>query len=201
MRNASVTGARAGRTAAAYASQSKKIAVDEDQITRLKSRIYAPLQRAGGFNAQWVQAQLLGATGPYYISALRHGERMKAALTTVQFLRNHVEPRMYVRPKDAHGLAKVHDIRMKLLCTETALQASIFRTESRGLSFREDYPFRDDPNWLAAVKIKPKADGSMALVKVPFPKEWWPDQSVPYRERYPLEYPNEQVPLAARAGS
>ena len=199
LRNASVTGARAGRSAAAYASQARRIQVDEDHIARLKSNIYAPLHRAGGFHADWVQAQLQGATGPYYMSAIRHGERMKAALTVVQFLRNHVEPKMYARPKDAHGLAKVHDIKTKLLCSETALQASIFRTDSRGLSFREDYPWRDDPNWLAAVKIRPRGDGGMELVKVPFPKEWWPDLSIPYRERYPLEYPNEQVPLAVEA--
>jgi succinate dehydrogenase/fumarate reductase flavoprotein subunit len=199
LRNASVTGARAGRSAAAYASQAGKIQVDKDQIAGLKSNIYAPLQRAGGFDVNWVRIQLSGITGPYYIRVIKHGERLKAALTLVQFLRSHVDPLMYAKRKDAHGLALVHEAKSRLLFAETALQASLFRTESRGLHYREDYPRRDDPNWLAAVKIRPK-DGGMELVKVPFPKEVWPDLSIPYRVRYPSEYPNEQpLSLAARA--
>ena len=200
LRNASVTGARAGRSAAAYASQAGRIQVGEDQIAGLKSNIYAPLQRAGRASMQTgceCSFRALPVLTTFVQSST--GRKVKAALTLVQFLRNHVDPLMYAKRKDAHGLALVHEAKSRLLFAETALQASLFRTESRGLHYREDYPRRDDPNWLAAVKIRPK-DGGMELVKVPFPKEVWPDLSIPYRARYPSEYPNEQpLSLAARA--
>jgi hypothetical protein len=31
----------------------------------------------------------------------------------------------------------------------------------------------------------------MKVLKVPVPKEWWPDLSRPYRERYPERFPGE----------
>jgi len=66
----------------------------------------------------------------------------------------------------------------------------LFRTESRGNHYREDYPARDDDNWLAWVKLKEK-DGRMVCVKHEIPKEHWPDPSIPYQERYPFRFPGE----------
>jgi len=70
------------------------------------------------------------------------------------------------------------------------LRSSIFRTESRGTHYREDYPRRDDPTWLAWVYLK-EEQGRMKLWKEPIPEEWWPDLSKPYEERYPDRFPGE----------
>ena len=78
-----------------------------------------------------------------------------------------------------------------VLNAEMILRASLFRTESRGLHYREDYPRRDDPTWLAWVKIMQDEQGGMKLLKEPVPREWWPDLSRPYRERYPERFPGE----------
>jgi len=76
------------------------------------------------------------------------------------------------------------------LNAEMVLRASLFRTESRGGHVREDYPRRDDPTWLAWVKLK-EEKGKMKVLKEPIPKDWWPDLSRPYEERYPTRYPWE----------
>jgi hypothetical protein len=39
-------------------------------------------------------------------------------------------------------------------------------------------------------------EGQMVLGKKPIPKEWRPDPSTPYRERYPREFPGENEFLA-----
>jgi succinate dehydrogenase/fumarate reductase flavoprotein subunit len=78
-----------------------------------------------------------------------------------------------------------------VLNAEMRLRSSLFRTESRGTHYREEYPRRDDPTWLAWVKLKADEQGKMTLVKVPIPKEWWPDLSKPYEERYPFRFPGE----------
>jgi hypothetical protein len=31
--------------------------------------------------------------------------------------------------------------------------------------------------------------GEMKVSKLPIPKEWWPDLSIPYEERYDFMYP------------
>ena len=77
-----------------------------------------------------------------------------------------------------------------VLNAEMVLRASIFRTESRGTHFREDYPRRDDPEWLAWIKMKDE-NGEMVISKEPIPKNWWPDLSLPYEERYHCQLPLE----------
>ncbi len=164
LRNASVTGARAGWAAARYASKSKRLTIGSKELTRLKHNIYWPMERIGGFNPHWVHQQLQNLITPYYIMIVRHGDRLNAALTIVEFLKNHIAPKLAA--KDAHELRLVHETRNKLLSLEMMLRSSLFRTESRALHYREDYPRRDDPGWLALVKIRKKGD-VMELVKEP----------------------------------
>jgi succinate dehydrogenase/fumarate reductase flavoprotein subunit len=188
LRNASVTGARAGRAAAKYASKSERITIDSKELTRLKQNIYEPMERIGGFTPRWVYQQLQNLITPYYIMIVRHGDRLNAALTIVEFLKNHISPKLAA--KDAHELRLVHETKNRIHCLEMMLRSSLFRTESRALHYREDYPKRDDPSWLALVKIRKKGD-AMELLKEPLPKKWWPDLSKPYRARYPMRFAGE----------
>jgi succinate dehydrogenase/fumarate reductase flavoprotein subunit len=188
LRNASVTGARAGRAAAQYALKSEKITIDSKESTRLKHDIYMPLERIGGFNPRWVHQQLQNLVTPYYIMIVRHGDRLNTALTIVEFLKNHISPKLAA--KDVHELRLVHETKNRILSLEMMLRSSLFRTESRALHYREDYPKRDDPTWLALVKVRKKENG-MELVKEPLPKKSWPDLSKPYRTRYPMRFAGE----------
>jgi len=190
-RNAAVTGARAGTGAAIYAKKASLI-VNPVETDRLKSVAYAPLERTGGFDAEWVTQQVVSLMVPFYIFLVKHGDRLKAAATLFEYLNKQIGPMMYCRPKDAHGLRLVHEARGRALMAEVMLRSAEFRTESRGNHYREDYPQRDDPGWLAWIKVRNK-DGNMELVKESFPEAWWPDLSVPYQKRYPWRFLNEQV--------
>ena len=77
-----------------------------------------------------------------------------------------------------------------LLNAEMKIRAGVFRTESRGTHFREDYPARNDKEWLVWVKIKDE-NGEMVCTKHPIPEEWAPDPRMSYRERYPIPFPGE----------
>jgi succinate dehydrogenase/fumarate reductase flavoprotein subunit len=182
LRNAGVIGARAGRNAAEFTKNIKKNEVDDDEMAKLKSYAYFPLNRAGGFDAEWVTVQIKNTMTPYYVWVYRKGERLEAALTMIKFLNNEIGPRIYAR--DAHGLRMAHEAKGRLINTEMMLRSAIFRTESRGSHYREDYPQRKDSDWLAWVKIKVK-NGQMNLIKEPFPDKWRPDLKIPYKERYP----------------
>ena len=188
LRNASVTGARAGRAAAQCASKAKGILVDNKAIAELKQSIYAPMNRVGGFDPRWVEQQLYNLMMPYYVLLVKHGDRLAATLTIVQFLKNHIVPKLVA--KDVHELRLAHETRNRILSVEMMLRSSIFRTESRAIHYREDYPRRNDPDWFADVKIR-DMEGAMELVKEPLPEKWWPDLSKPYRERYPMRFAGE----------
>ena len=190
-RNAAVTGARAGTAAATYA-KTTKLLINRTETDREKSAAYAPLERTGGFDAEWVTQQIVSLMVPFYIFLVKQGDRLRAGATLLEYLNKQIGPMMYCRPKDAHGLRLVHEARGRALMAEVMLRSAEFRTESRGNHYREDYPQRDDPGWLAWVKVR-DSDGNMEVTKQAFPKKWWPDLSVPYEKRYPWRFLNEHI--------
>lgn len=183
-----VTGAIAGEAAAKEALQMDSPVLDEAEIARAREAVHAPLRRRGGYSPRWVTQLLQNLMMPYFISYIKRGDRLQAALTLVEFMQEHLVPRLFAR--DSHELRLAHEARNMVLSAEMRLRSALFRTESRGNHYREDYPRRHDPDWLAWTKIR-KENGKMTLIKVPIPKEWWPDLAEPYRERYPFRFPGE----------
>ena len=134
-RNAAVTGARAGTGAAAYAKTAELI-VNRVETDRLKSAAYAPLERTGGFDAEWVTQQIVSIMVPFYIFLVKHGDRLKAAATLLEYLNKQIGPMMYCRPKDAHGLRLVHEARGRALMAEVMLRSCGIPDREQGQSLQ-----------------------------------------------------------------
>ncbi len=192
--HAMVTGTRAGVAAAEFAKQNRQAQLDETEVGRAKSFVRGPLERQGGFGPGWVTQIIQSITVPYFYLGIKHADRLKAAITIAEFVSGHLVPQL--RATDAHEWRLAHETRNMALNVEMKLRASLFRTESRGDHIREDYPRRDDPEWLAWVKIRDE-QGQMKLHKDPVPKEWWPDLTKPYEERYTGVLPGDEGTAAA----
>ena len=194
--NCAVTGARAGAAAAARAGEAgARVAADGSaprppaaELERAVDELLAPARRRGGFGPRWATQVLQNTMLPYFVMFVKRGDRLQAALTTVEFLRDSVVPKLLAR--DRHELRLAHETRNIVLNSELRLRASLFREESRGCHYREDFPRRDDDAWLAWVLLR-EEDGRVALAAEPVPEAWRPDPAVPYEERYPLRYPGE----------
>ena len=186
--HAAVTGARAGIVAAEFAMKQRIKTLDQGEITRAKQIVCAPMERSGGFSPAWVTQVLHGFTVPYFFLGVKHEERLRPALALVEFVGKHLVP--LLKANDPHEWRLAHETKNITLIAEMKLRASLFRTESRGSHFREDYPRRDDPTWLAWVKLRDEG-GVMTPRKEPIPEKWWPDLSIPYEERYPRGFPGE----------
>jgi succinate dehydrogenase/fumarate reductase flavoprotein subunit len=183
-----VTGSRAGRGAARFARENSKPVPDRGEVERLMEVLITPIERKGGFSPRWVTRVLQNTITPYFMKYIKHGERLQAGLTIVEFLNDHAVPRLFAR--DHHELWLAHETRNMVQSAEMILRSSLFRTESRGNHYREDFPRRDDNDWLAWVKLR-ESDGKMQLWKEPIPAEWRPDPARSYEERYPRRYPGE----------
>ena len=188
MGGSAVTGAIAGTAAAKEALGSGELSVDSDVIEQTKKVVLAPSERKSGYSPRWVTQLMQNTMMPYFILYIKKADRLQATQTIISFIQEHLVPQLYAR--DPHELRLAHEVKNMVLSAEMRLKSAEFRTESRGNHYREDYPRRDDTNWLAWTKIK-EEQGEMKLTKVPIPKEWWPDMSEPYEERYPFRFPGE----------
>ena len=80
------------------------------------------------------------------------GAALEAALTNVNYLKEHFVPRLIA--KNPHELRLALEKENIIINAEMKLRASMFRKESRHSHFREDFPYRDDKNWLSFVILQ-----------------------------------------------
>ena len=193
--NCAVTGARAGVAAAAHARAEASLEPEPEAVAQIEARLLEPSRRHGGFTPNWLITLLQNLVSPYYMLHIKRGDRLSAALTMVEFQREHIVPRLYAR--NMHELRLAHEAANMALNLEMRLRASLMRTESRGCHYREDFPFRDDENWLCWLLIR-KGENGMTIEREPVPAAWRPDPSLPYEQRYDWRLPGEEAWLAAR---
>ncbi len=184
-----VQGARAGAGAAVYAAKTSAPNVSDSTLDAVRTEVLAPRNRETGYSPAWVTQLLQNTMFPYYVLHVAKEDRLQAALTQIMFLQEHMVPMLVA--SDTHDLKLAHETKNMLLNAEMKLRASLFRTESRGTHYREDYPARDDANWLAWVLIQQDENGDMALSKEMIPEKWWPDMTVDYQTRYTSRFPGE----------
>ncbi|MBW1862431.1 MAG: FAD-binding protein [Deltaproteobacteria bacterium] len=184
-----VQGARAGKVAAKYASGQDLKKVEEDRIIEIKEKIFAPLRKDKGFSSAWATQMLQAATFPYYVLYMKNEDRLLGALANIRYLAENCVPKLFAN--DPHELRNVHETDNMILNAEMKLRASLFRKESRGAHFREDYPARDDKNFLAWVHLYQGENSSMQIRKVPIPEDWKPPADMPYEDRYVDRFPGE----------
>lgn len=149
--SAGTSGARAGANAARFARESASQDVRPEQILALKSRIYAPLERAGGVETDAILLAVQENVAPYDILLLRRRERMEKAVRNLEYVQDNHCPS--VKAHDFHTLRMAHEAVNMLEVAEIHLKTSLFRTESR-VSIREDHPFTDDENWLKRIEVR-----------------------------------------------
>ena len=185
MMTAAVTGHRAGQSAAEFASKVGRLEVDKSDIAKYEESTYASLNRKSGFTTDHVLSRIQQTIFPYEVHMVMHEKRLQSALTMIEFFRDHFLPKL--KAFDLHDLRKAHEVRNLVLGAEMTIRAALVRKESRGCFYREDYPERDDENWLKWIVLRDE-EGKMKFWTVPVPKESWGDISMPRDERYPLKY-------------
>lgn len=188
---AGITGKCAAKGALEYINKTEFAPLTDDDFASSEAHMRSYGQRKSGFDPRWVTQLLQNYAMPYYVLHIKEKERLEATLTMVEYLRRHMIPKM--RAEDPHMLRLAHETENMALSAEMNLRASLFRTESRGWHFREDYPQRDDENWLAWNKMQMDEQGNMTITKVDIPDEWRPKGKVEIRPTWlAWEHPHEE---------
>ena len=160
-----VTGCRAGRYAAEYATRASLLEVPLSLIEAEQRRVYECLGATEGENpiALRIKLQRLMYS---HVGIVRKEEELTEAIGTIGEMRKE-KLRVGTRAKrynrewmEALTLGNMLDV------GEMIARSALQRTESRGAHFREEYPESNDRDWLKNVVIQKKG-GAMRLGTVP----------------------------------
>ncbi|MDR7419214.1 MAG: succinate dehydrogenase flavoprotein subunit [Armatimonadota bacterium] len=157
-----VFGRRAGRHMAQFVRGEGRVpvAVGHNPDSDVRERIDRLMSRTQGEPAAKIRDELQTMMMDK-VGVFRTGQTLTEAQTTLRSLKDR-----YQKVKiDDHGrryntdLLEALELGALLDLAEATIAACLHRTESRGGHFREDYPKRDDANWLKHALIYRKNDG------------------------------------------
>lgn len=186
---ASIQGDIAGKAASAYASSAASASISADKLSELTEQIQAPLNVEAGFSPDWARDELQAIMAPWWVLVSKDATTLEGALSQVIRMRDSVIPKLSA--SNSHQLRLAIEMKHKVLSAEIKLRASLARTESRGLHYRNDYPYRDDDGFLCYITLTRGSDGSMQVGKVDLPADWVGDKTQDYSKRYQCRFPGE----------
>lgn len=193
-----IQGRRAAQAAVEYCSSIELERITDENIAAKSEELLAPLNRETGYDPHWARDVLASIMSPYWVQIVKTETSLNAALTQVEQLRDEVLPKLIAR--NPHDLRLVHECLHRTLSAEMKLRASLERKESRGSTYRADYPYRDDENFLCYITLSKGEDGTMQVNRVPIKDEWKGDTTLEYAQRYISRYPGEAEALGLSVG-
>ena len=119
----------------------------------------APLGRKRGVHPLELVKQIQNAIVPLGYCMYKSKERLEEALGMVLDVKAQIPS---LRATDYHHLAACNEIRSMVHDAELFFRASLERKETRGWHIREDYPDRNDAEFLKWIILK-DSNGEMAL--------------------------------------
>ncbi len=157
----------AGASAARYVTGSSQGDIDTQGAAKIKKMIFEPMQSKNTFSPLDAISSLGDIAAPMKYNLRRSKDRLEEALKMIETLKEKL-PSLYA--KDLHYLSKCHEAKSMAICAELTFRAALMRDESRGFHFREDYPERNDKNWLKWIIIQ-QVEGKMKLTTQQIPVE------------------------------
>ena len=164
------SGARGGPAAVGYVSGAGPSEVNPSQAEVLKKSMFAPLERDSGVQAPELVRSIQDVMSPVGNSIYMRQDRLERALNKVMEIKAKVPE---LQAQDWHYLSACNEVRSMVTSAELFFRAAMERKESRGWHMREDYPDRDDENWLRWIIVQSR-NGEMSVSTEDVPIERYP---------------------------
>jgi len=168
--NAHVFGRRAGLYAAQAAQNMGLIEAEQDQIILEHARING-IKGSDGRSPIDVERKLREFAFEN-LNIIRNRQGLQRAIDYFQGMRQ--EGSRGMGATNPGQLIKALEVYHLAATGEMVARAGLLRTESRGFHHREDYPKRNDREWLQWVLIRKGSNGAMDLNIRPIPTDKYP---------------------------
>jgi succinate dehydrogenase/fumarate reductase flavoprotein subunit len=179
--NAVWSGIRGANAAVAYAAKAGEPRADAGQAEAIKHRVFAPLGKSAGIHPLELVSEVQAAFNPVGYSTYKSKDRMEEALGRILDIRAKTPQ---LAASDHHHLSACNEVVSMCLSAEMFYRSSLERKESRGWHVREDYPDRDDKNWLKWISMKDEK-GEMVLSTEDVPLERYSFKPAGFEGRKP----------------
>jgi succinate dehydrogenase/fumarate reductase flavoprotein subunit len=166
-----VSGCRAGEVAGKRVSATEHVSPDVDQVNRLHQKVFSPLLRERGLHYEDIYISIGRVTVPAEFSFFKHEERIKSTLMEIARVQREEVPQL--KAQDVHELVGCIGVQNLSLLAEALYRCALERKESRFSHYREEFPYRDDIDWLKWSVIEGDEMG-MEVSFEPVPIESYP---------------------------
>lgn len=165
-----VFGKRAGEFAAKYAKENGAPQVQNDQIEGAAKWALEPFDRQGTEGPYQIQHDLQDMMQEL-VGIVRREDEMQKALGGLEKLKERAKKAKVVGNREYNpGWHTALDLHNLLTVSEAVAKCGIYRKESRGGHFRDDYPDKVEKFGKVNLVVRKAADGSMELSEVPIPE-------------------------------
>jgi succinate dehydrogenase/fumarate reductase flavoprotein subunit len=155
-----VFGARAGRNAVLKARSVKAPSLSEavkGEIGKERRRIEELVGRNGHLNALQLKNEINGIMNEY-VGVVRGLDGLKKAVDRLNAVKEKLRDLHVQKDEPNSGLRSALEVENLVTVGRIVAIAALTRTETRGAHYNEDYPDRDDANWLKNIVIKRRGD-------------------------------------------
>ena len=166
--NCNVFGYRAGEKAGQWALQFEEAVVHPEQVETLRTATLGRLGISDGITPNQLYHDISLKIFPYEYSLYKHENRIKDSLSHMDHIENERLP--MVTAEDPHTLTKAMAVRNYLQMCRLFQLASLERKESRLGHRREEFPYKDDIEWLKRIILK-RDEGKIVSWTEPLPIE------------------------------
>lgn len=165
------SGYRAGESAAADSLKAKDLQLNDEQVGSLQRAAFSALKREKGPRPLELFKKIAEITAPPMVSIIKRGDRIKQTIADLKdFEEKELET---VVAKDYHELVKANGAKNLALLSGLVFRSALEREESRHSHYRQEFPYRDDLNWLKWVIIRRDANRQIRVTTKPLPFEQW----------------------------
>lgn len=164
-----VFGRRGGRTMAEYCKQADFVPLPDDPTAEVRAELERIRQASGSSRVGELRTALQGAMAAC-VGVFRDEDCIQSVIERIAELKEHYRNDLRIDDRGQQfntDLLEAWELGALLDIAEVTAVSGLARTESRGAHSREDYPQRDDENWLKHTLATCKPDGGIELTYKP----------------------------------